>query len=49
MSAMDDALRANGVRIAIKAEVLDFFLRMFLAEVAHGPVGLIRRGIGRIL
>lgn len=49
MSAMDDALRANGVRIAIEAEVLDFFLRMVLAEVSHGPVGLIHRCIGRIL
>ena len=49
MSAMDDALRANGVRIAIKAEVLDFFLRMVLAEVAHGPIGRIRRGIGHVL
>ena len=43
MSTMDDALRANGVRVAIEAEVLDFFLRMVLAEVSHGPVGLIRR------
>ena len=49
MSAMDDALRANGICIAIEAEVLDFFLRMVLAEVAYGPVGLIHRGIGRIL
>ena len=49
MSTMDDTLRANGVRVAIEAEVLDFFLRMVLAEVAHGSVGLIHRCIGWIL
>ena len=49
MSTMDDALRANGVRVAIEAEVLDLLLRMVFAEVAHGPVGLIHSCIGRIL
>ena len=49
MSAMDYTLWANGVRVTIEAEVLDFFLRMVLAEVAHGPIGRIRRGIGHVL
>ena len=49
VSTMDDALRANGVRVTIEAEVLDFFLRMVLAEVSHSPVGLIHGRIGRVL
>ena len=41
MTPMDDTLRANRVRIAIEAEVLDFFFRMILAKVAYSSIGLV--------
>ena len=41
MVTMDDALWADGIRVAIEAEVLDFLFGMVLAEVAHRSVRLI--------
>ena len=46
---MDDTLRADGIRIAIEAEVLNFLFGMVFAEVAKCAIGLVDCGLGWVL
>ena len=44
MRTVNDTLRTDWTRIAVKAEILNLLLRMVFAEVTHRPIRLVDTG-----